>query len=440
MPHRFSGQAEDAILSLSARTLRLGGGSLSDDPMSPLDLPALRSRFPALARRQRDHHVAYFDGPGGTQVPAEVAAAMDAYLFEHNANTHWAYPSSAETDRILADAKAVLGAFLGGPAENVAFGANMTSLVFHFTRALRVKEGDVIVTTRLDHQANIAPWHRLAAERGAHIREIPFDPATGMLDMAALEAAVDERTRWIALGAASNALGTITDVARVRPWADAVGARVFVDAVHFAAHHRIDVGRMGADALACSPYKFYGPHMGVLWASGDVLAELDPPRLPCAGDVGAEVLETGTLSHEGIAGSAAAVDFIAGLGGADAGAPLAERLDAAFETLESRGAEVAGRMGHGLAAIEGVKVFGPPPEGARTTTFGFTVRGRTSEEVTRELADRWGVFTSHGDFYATTVIEDLGLAPDGLVRAGAACFTTDEEIDRLLEGVAALVR
>ena len=408
--------------------------------MPSFDLDLLRARFPALSRRQGTHPVAYFDGPGGTQVPAEVAEAMTRYLFDHNANTHWAYPSSAETDRILAEAKSALGAFLGCPPAEVAFGANMTSLVFHFTRALRVDEGDVIVTTRLDHQANVAPWHRLAEERGARIREIPFDPETGRLDASALEAAIDERTRWIALGAASNALGTITDVSAVRPRADAVGARVFVDAVHFAAHHRIDVARMGADALACSPYKFYGPHLGTLWASSEILADLDPPRLACAGDVGAEILETGTLSHEGIAGSAAAVEFIASIGNPDAQAPLAERLDAAFDVLEARGAEVALRMGEGLAAIDGVEVYGPPADGARTTTFGFTVRGRSSEEVTRELAEHRGVFTSHGDFYATTVIEDLGLAPDGLVRAGAACFTTDAEIDRLLEGVSALVR
>lgn len=405
-----------------------------------LDLARIRARFPALERQQNGHPVAYFDGPGGTQVPDSVAAAMTDYLFAHNANTHWAYPSSAETDEMIERAKEILGAFVGGRPEEIAFGANMTSLLYHFTRAIAptLAPGDELITTRLDHQANIAPWMRLAEERGAVVREIPFDPATGVLDMSALEAAIGERTRWIALGAASNALGTISDVAAARPWADAVGARVAVDAVHYAAHHRTDAAALGADVVLCSPYKFYGPHMGVLWASAEVLGELEPARLPCAGGTGAEILETGTLSHEGMSGSARAVEFIAEIGGSDG--DLATRLDLAFERLEQRGAEVARRMGDGLAAVDGVRVFGPPAEGARTTTFSFTVRGRTSDEVTRLLAEERGVFTSHGDFYATTVIEDLDVGADGLVRAGAACFTTDQEIDRLVEGVAALVR
>lgn len=405
-----------------------------------LDLDRLRTAFPALERRQKGTPVAYFDGPGGTQVPTRVTEAMEDYLLRHNANTHWAYPSSAETDAILDDAKRAMAAFLGGAPEGIAFGANMTSLVYHFTRSLApgLTSDDEIVTTRLDHQANIAPWHRLARETGATLRTVPFDPSTGHLDMEAFAEAVGPRTRWIAVGAASNALGTINDLGAMRALADRVGARVLVDAVHYAAHHRIDAAAMGADVVACSPYKFYGPHMGVLHVSSEVLEEIDPPRLPCAGTRGAEILETGTLSHEGIAGSAAAVEFIAGLGGAEG--DLGDRLDAAFDRLESRGAAVAERMGEGLSSLDGVTVFGPPPGGDRTTTFGFTVRGRDSEEVTRILAEEYGVFTSHGDFYATTAIEDLPVGADGLVRAGAACFTTDEEIDRLIAGVETLVR
>ncbi|MDT8369431.1 MAG: cysteine desulfurase-like protein [Longimicrobiales bacterium] len=404
-----------------------------------LDLDAIRARFPALERTVGDVPVAYFDSPGGTQVPGAVVDAMERYLVRHNANTHWAYPSSAETDAILAHAKEAMAAFVGGAPEEIAFGANMTSLVYHLTRAIAPTLGsrDEIVTTRLDHQANVAPWHRLAEETGATLREVPFDPATGHLDLDAFAATIGPATRWIAVGAASNALGTITDVAALRPLADAVGARIVVDAVHFAAHHRIDVTALGADVLVCSPYKFYGPHLGALRISEATLPELRPARLPCAGSVGAEVLETGTLSHEAIAGTAAAIEFLAGLGGD--GGSLPDRLDRAFSAIEARGAEVARRIGEGLAAIDGVTLFGPPPGGARTSTFGFTVRGRTSESVTRALADAHAIFTSHGDFYATTVIEDLGRAPDGLVRAGAAVFTTDDEVDRLLKGVAALV-
>lgn len=403
-----------------------------------MDMNALRARFPALQRREAGHPVAYFDGPGGTQVPREVAGAMTDYLFHHNANTHWAYPTSAETDALLQESREALADFLNCRPQEVSFGANMTTLTFHFARALgrEMGPGDEILVTRLDHQANVGPWQALARERGVTVKEVPFHRETGTLDLSALEEMLSPRTRWVAVGAASNALGTVTDVARVAALARAAGARVFVDAVHYAPHQLVDVEALGADALGCSPYKFYGPHMGVLFVREDLQRDLDVPRLVCGGSEPPELLETGTLSHEGMVGSAAAVDFLASLAGADG--PRRERLQDAFQQLHRRGEALLERLWTGLSHIPAVTLFGPRPGEPRTPTVGFTVGGHTAEEVTAHLAARHGVFTSHGDFYATTVVEDLGLAPHGLVRAGCACFTVEEEVDRLLAGVAEL--
>lgn len=402
-----------------------------------MDVPAIRACFPALERREAGRPVAYFDGPGGTQVPRSVGEAMLDYLYHHNANTHWAYASSAETDALLDEARVTFADFLGCRANEVVFGQNMTSLVFHLTRALGrdLGPGDEIVVTRLDHQANVGPWTALVRDRGVTLREVPFDPATGTLDRDAYAAALSERTRWVALGAASNAIGTVNDVAGLAAMARQAGARVFVDAVHYAPHERVDAAGLGIDALACSPYKFYGPHAGVLFVRADLQESLDVPRLVCAGSEPPELLETGTLSHESILGSAAAVDFLASLGD---GTDRRSRLDHAFHALHERGEVLLSRLWNGLAEIPGVRLYGPLPGRPRTPTVGFTVEGHPAEAVTAYLSSRHGIFTSHGDFYATTVIEDLGVAPDGLVRAGCACYTTEEEVDRLVAGVAAL--
>lgn len=403
-----------------------------------MDVAAVRALFPALTRMEAGHPAAYFDGPGGTQVARPVVEAMEDYLVHHNANTHWAYATSAETDALLDRARQTLADFLGCAPSEVAFGANMTTLTFHFTRALGrdLGPGDEVVVTRLDHQANVGPWQALARERGITLREVPFRGEDGTLDMEALQASLSSRTRWVAIGAASNALGTVTDVARVSAMARDAGARVFVDAVHYAPHFLVDVEALGADALACSPYKFYGPHMGVLFARESLQRKLDVPRLAPAGDQPPEVLETGTLSHEGMMGSAAAVDVLASMGSGDT---RRERLTSAFAALHTRGEALLERMWRGLEALGGVTLYGPPPGSPRTPTAAFTVRGHTARDVTAHLSSAHGVFTSHGDFYASTVVEDLGLEPHGLVRAGAACYTTEDEVDRLVAGVRELL-
>jgi cysteine desulfurase family protein (TIGR01976 family) len=392
----------------------------------------IREQFPALERRHGGHPVAYFDGPGGTQVPHAVAEAVHDYLLHHNANTHWHYPTSEETDRILASARASLADFLGATPAEIAFGANMTTLTFHLGRALGRGwgPGDELIVTELDHHANVAPWRALERERGVTIRSVPLVLATGELDWPALERAVSPRTRLLAIGAASNALGTVSDVTRACALARAAGALSFVDAVHYAPHALVDVRAIGCDFLACSAYKFYGPHVGILFGRRDRLEALDAPKLAPAPDTAPERLETGTLDHEGIAGAGAAVEFLASLA---AGGSRRERLERAFAALHRRGQELVERMWTGLGEIAGVTRYGPPPGRPRTPTVSFTVAGRTSEQVATALAAE-GVFVSNGDFYATTVVERLGLGVEGLVRAGCACYTTPDEVDRLLAG------
>jgi cysteine desulfurase family protein (TIGR01976 family) len=407
-------------------------------PPLPYDLDQVRAEFPALLRHHHGHPVAYFDGPGGTQVPRTVGDAVLDYLHHHNANTHWSYPTSQETDALIAAARQALADFLGAAPTEVAFGANMTTLTFHLARAIGrgLGPGDEIVITELDHHANIAPWQAVERERGVTLRVVRFDPESGELDWESLQAAVGGRTRVVAVGAASNALGTVNEVSRAAELAHAVGAVCFVDAVHWAAHGRIDVRTIGCDALACSSYKFYGPHLGILFGTESFLAGLDLPKLTPAPDTVPERMETGTQNHEGIVGAAAAVDFLAGLGQGQ-GTGRSARLDDAIARLHAHGQGLVERLWEGLGQIPSVRRYGPPPTRPRTPTVAFTVAGYPAEQVARRLAER-GVFVSHGDFYATTVVERLGCAAEGVVRVGCACYTTPQEVDRLLEGVAAL--
>jgi cysteine desulfurase family protein (TIGR01976 family) len=398
-------------------------------------LAQIRAAFPALERRHRGLPVAYFDGPGGTQVPRAVVDAMVDYLYHHNANTHWCYPSSEETDAFIAQARNALAEFLGASPAEVAFGANMTTLTFHIARALGRGwgPGDTVVITELDHHANVAPWRALERERGITVSAVPFIPESGQLDWNRLEQLLSAGPRLLAIGAASNALGTISDIHRAALLARAAGALTFVDAVHFAPHEPVDVNQIGCDFLACSAYKFYGPHIGIMYARQDVLRRLDVPKLDPAPETVPERLETGTLNHEGIVGAAAAVDFLASLG---TGGTRRARLARAIAGLHARGQLLLRRLWSGLTAIDGVRVYGPPPGSPRTPTVAFTVAGMPAEAVAQRLAER-ALFVSSGDFYAATVVERLGLK-DGLVRAGCACYTTEEEIDRLIEGVSEL--
>ena len=418
-------------------SVRISGSHPSQHPES-VGVEEIRSHFPALDRTHLGLPVAYFDGPGGTQVPREVARAMTDYLFHHNANTHWAYPTSIETDAILESARETLADFLNATPQEIAFGQNMTTLTFHLARALgrEWKRGDEIIVTELEHHANVAPWRALEKDRGVTVRMARADEKAGTVDLDDLARLIGPRTRLIAIGAASNALGTVTDVARVCAMAREAGALSFVDAVHYAPHLLVDVRNFGCDFLACSAYKFYGPHVGILYGRRDRIEALDVPRLEPAPDYAPERLETGTQSHESIAGAAAAVEFLSMLA---TGGTRRTRLERAFASIHQRKRALFARLWEGLGAIDGVTRYGPAAQAARTPTAAFTVRGMDAEHVARALAER-GVFASHGDFYAATIVAKLGLAEAGLVRAGCAIYTTPDEIDRLLEGVTALAR
>lgn len=402
----------------------------------------IRQHFPALERREAGQPVAYFDGPGGTQVPRQTAAAVREYLLEHNANVGWAFPTSAETDAVVAAGRRALADFLGAAPGEIVFGANMTTLAFHLSRALgrRMEPGDEIVVTELAHHANVAPWRALEEEAGVTVRQVPFDRRSGRLEWEALIGAIGDRTRLVAMGLASNALGTVNDVRRASDAAEEAGALLFVDAVHAAPHMPVDVDALGCDLLACSTYKFYGPHLGVLYGRESLLQRLRVPAFEPAPDAAPARVETGTANFEGIAGGAAAVDFLASLAGDGPRAgdgSRRQRLRAVLEELEERGRELFGRLWEGLGGVDGVRRYGPRPGEERTPTVSFSVEGVSPRAVASRLAER-GVFVSHGDFYAPGVMRRLGVAETGLVRAGCACYTTGKEVRRLVDGVASI--
>lgn len=395
----------------------------------------IRSHFPALERRHEGFPVAYFDGPGGTQAAREVVEAMSDYLINHNANTHWAYPTSAETDELMADARQTFADFFNCEANEVSFGNNMTTITFHLSRALgrKLHPGDEIVVTELDHHANVDPWIEMARDRGLTVQRVRMLTETGQLDWQDFENKINSHTKLVAIGAASNALGTISDVQRAARLAHEAGALAFVDAVHYAPHHLVDVRDFECDFLACSAYKFYGPHVGILYGRHELLESLDVPKLAPAPSEAPDRLETGTQNHEGIVGAAAAVKLLASFG---QGATRREQLIDAMNGLHAEGTALVRRLWQGLSSIDGVTIYGPDPDQPRTPTISFTLRDVPSIEITRHLVKR-GIFASHGDFYAQTVIERLGKAEQGLLRVGCACYTSLEEVDRLIEGVKA---
>ena len=427
--------------------------SIATSTMTPqpstaiLSTAEIREQFPALLRLHNDYPAAYFDGAGGTQTPRVVVDAVADYLLNHNANTHWEYPTSHETDSIIESARHAFGDFLNASANEIVFGPNTTTMIYHLSRALgrTLTRDDEIVTTELEHHANVAPWQALVKERGVTLNVAQMDPETGQLDWSDFERLVTKNTKVVAFGAGCNALGTVNDFRRAVELAHSVGALALVDAVHYAPYFLCDVKEMNCDFLTCSAYKFYGPHVSVFYGKRDLLESIDFPKLQPAPDAAPERAEMGTQNHEGIAGAAAAVDFYASLArgtgvppvsvhAPDARATRRQRLQSAFAGLRAHSAPQVKRLWEVLSKTKGVTLYGPPPQIERTPTVSFVIKNVSSTDVARRLAAR-GLFASHGDFYAQTVIERLGLAPEGLVRVGCACYTNYEEIDRLIEAL-----
>ncbi|MDX6530233.1 MAG: hypothetical protein QOH41_2523 [Blastocatellia bacterium] len=402
----------------------------------------IRKQFPALERIHHGFPVAYFDGAGGTQTPRVVVDAVADYLLHHNANTHWEYPTSHETDAMIEGARDTFADFLNASANEIVFGPNTTTMIYHLSRALgrTLGPGDEIVITELEHHANVAPWQALVVERGVQLNIAQMDPESGQLDWNDFERLVTKKTRLVSFGAGCNALGTVNDYRRAVELAHSVGALAIVDAVHYAPYFLCDVRDTNCDFLTCSAYKFYGPHVSVFYGKKDLLESIDFPKLDPAPNTAPERVEMGTQNHEGIAGAAATVDFYASLV-AQAGSlrTRREHLQLAFAGLREHSSAQVQHLWEALTKINGVRLYGPPPEVARTPTVSFVVDQVASTEVARRLAER-GLFASHGDFYAATVIERLGLAPEGLVRVGCACYTSDEEIERLIEAVGEIAK
>jgi cysteine desulfurase family protein (TIGR01976 family) len=419
-----------------------------DSTATALDPHTVRAHFPSLALEQDGRPVVYFDNPGGTQVCQECIAGITAYLTTANANTHGAFLTSARSDAMMAEAHAAVADLLGAadPRE-IVFGPNMTTLTFAISRAIgrTLAAGDEIVVTALDHDANVAPWLATAEERGLTVRMAEVDLATCTLDMADLRAQITPKTKLVAVGYASNAVGTINDVATVIGWAREVGALTWVDAVQFAPHGPIDVGALGCDFLACSAYKFFGPHLGIVAGRLELLESLRAYKVRPAGNESPDKWETGTQNHECIAGLVGTLRYLAELGAARqeayrdrfpgmAGRRLA--LHAALAAIQEYERGLAGLLLTGLAALPGIDIYGltaPEDLTRRVPTVAVTIEGYSPRALAERLGQR-GIFVWDGNYYALTLMERLGLEEHGgALRIGLAHYNTAEEITRLLE-------
>lgn len=396
-----------------------------------LDVDAIRAQIPALKSGS-----ARFDAPGGTQTPQPVIDAITEALANPLANRGRTTEGERNSDGIVADARGALGDLLGTEPRGIVLGRSATQLAYDLSRTLAKTwgPGDEVVVTRLDHDSNIRPWVQAAEAAGAHVRWADFDPATGELLPEHIEAVLSPRTRLVAVTAASNLIGSIPDLPAVSRLAHDAGALLHVDAVHYASHAVVDPAALGADTLVCSPYKFLGPHLGVLAARPEFLETLRPDKLLPSSDAVPERFELGTLPYELLAGARAAVDFLAGLE-ADARGTRRERLVASFAALEAHEDALRGRIERGLAGLDGVTVHSRAAR--RTPTLLFTVAGLSPAEVYRGLAER-GVDAPAGTFYALEAARHLGLGDEGGVRVGLAPYTSVDDVDRLLTALAAL--
>lgn len=406
-----------------------------------LDLEWIRAQFPSLTQEINGQPVIYFDGPGGTQIPRSTINAMSDYLLHSNANAHGTFATSARTDALIASARAGIADFLRCDADEVVFGANMTTLTFALSRAIgrELQPGDEIVVTKLDHEANVSPWQALE-ERGAVIRYVKVNAEDCTLDMSDLERQINPRTRIVAVGYASNAVGTINDVATVVRLARAVGALAFIDAVHYAAHGGIDVRTLDCDFLICSAYKFFAPHVGILYGKREHLNRLQPYKVRPASEAIPSCWETGTLNHEGLAGLVATIDYLSELGHR-VSSSVKNRRDAivsAMQGIAQYERELSQQLVAGLLQIPGLSLYGITDRERfpwRTPTIAIRLAGQSPYTVAKALGDR-GIFTWNGNFYARYLTESLDVeASGGFVRIGLVHYNHTEEVHCLLKAL-----
>lgn len=400
----------------------------------------VRAQFPGLLREVAGQPAIFFDGPAGSQTPQRVAEAVSDYLLYRNANHGGPFATSQESDAMLAEAHRAVADFLGAErSEEVSFGANMTTLTFALSRALARtwQAGDEIVVSRLDHDANVSPWEIAARDVGAVVRHIGIRPDDCTLDLEALRSALGTRTRLVALGAASNLVGTVNPIQEIAGLVHGAGSQLFVDAVHFAPHRLIDVRRWDCDYLVCSPYKFFGPHVGVLWGRAELMSELPAYKVRAADDAIPDRFMTGTQCHEGIAGTLEAVGYLADLGREVTGEALDRRsaLRAAFTAIEAYEGLLCERLLDGVARLPGVRILGITAEkrqAERAPTIAILAAGCSPIALSEALGKR-GVFSWGGNSYALPLTESLGLEPEGALRVGLLHYNSEEEVERFLD-------
>jgi cysteine desulfurase family protein (TIGR01976 family) len=416
------------------------------DAVSRFDLTYVRSQFPSLAQTVNGYPAAFLDGPGGTQVPRRVIDAISRYLSQDNANTGGAYTTSRHTDAMIAEARKAMADFLHCGADEVVFGPNMTSLTFAMSRAIgrELRAGDEIVVTRLDHDANVSPWVAMAEDRGVTVRWAEIHDENCTLDIADLASKINDKTKVVAVGYASNAVGTINPVRVIVKLAHAVGALAYVDAVHYGPHGLIDVAGLGCDFLACSTYKFFGPHMGVLFGKREHLQRLRPYKVRPNTNAIPQCWEWGTLNHECIAGMTECVEYLADLGRRARPDVTTRRsaIEAAYAAIHEHERGLLERMLSGLRGIPGLKIYGitdPQRFNERCTTFAVRIDGHTPLELATKLGER-GIFTWDGNYYALNLTEHLDVEKSGgFLRIGLVHYNTSEEVDRVIAGLRAIV-
>jgi cysteine desulfurase family protein (TIGR01976 family) len=409
------------------------------DPL-PFDVDAIRSLFPALDRTEAGQPAAYLDGPGGTQVPQRVIDSMSDVLHDGVSNLGGGFGSSAAAEQVTNSGREAMADFFNANPREISFGQNMTSITFAVSRALanQWRPGDAIIVTSLDHDANFTPWVRAATETGIEVRIAEFDPTTGELDPESIAALLDDRVRLVATCAASNAIGTVVDVPAITALSHEAGALVYLDAVHAGPHHLVDVKAIDCDFLVASAYKFFGPHTGILYGKFDRLAALDAYKIRPAPSDPPDKLETGTQSFESIAGVAAAVDYLASLGG-DGVETRRQRLETAFARIRKHERSLSRRFLDGVSGLSQVTIHGVPvADDRRVPTLAFSVKGRSASDVAARMASQ-GIYVWSGHYYAVNVMDRMGfLDTGGLVRIGFVHYNNESEVDRALESLASL--